>query len=128
MGTNRKKIALIVTVFLFYLISSTTSAQSIEVATDKTGYKLDETIKLKYISSIKIDSIKQGNLDNFEIIKKPVSIDQYYENGKIVSKYVRSFFLKAKKPGPFLIDSPEFYFKGNVLRSKPIKITITGVL
>jgi hypothetical protein len=101
--------------------------QELLVKTEKTTYKIDETITVVFEINAKVDSVGQFFENNFRILNKPSQSSQSSTvNGETSYFFSVTYELKAIVPGKIEIISPIFYLENREQKTEKLMLTISG--
>lgn len=115
---------LILNIILQLGFFSTVFGQTVEIEVEKTEYKFDEIIEVKFVIDFNEDSITASQFDGFELIDGPyTSSSTSIING--VKQYQKSliYFLRPINSGDLVINSPTFFQNENrITNTKDITV------
>lgn len=108
------------------LVSTLFYGQEVVVKTEKSEYKIDETITLVYEVKAKVDSESKLNGKNFTLIDGPKN-RQYTttRGGETTITFTATYRIKAISPGTIEVISPIFYFDNQQKKASNLVLTIS---
>ena len=117
----------ILQILITIAVSTTVYGQNVSVKTEKTEYKIEETITLVYEVKAKVDSVSKLTVGNFKIINGPRTSQSVSTiNGQTTLTYNLTYEIKANASGTIEIISPTFYSDNQESIAEKLNLTISG--
>jgi hypothetical protein len=119
---NKKLIYILMNIFPLFLMGQV----RFEVEIEKSNLKVGESTQINYIFSGNGDDFSPPSFKGFNIGGSYQSNNYTNINGVASAQTSYSFIIQATKPGKFFIEPASIYYRGKIVNSKGINITVAN--
>ncbi len=115
-------------ILFFMMFAIQVSAQQVELVTSVSKNKLGVTQRLRIefkVNKQGADNFVPPNFENFEVLAGPSSsISQSWVNGQFSYSQAYIYIIKPKKVGTFVIPAATIEYRGEIIKSNTVKVTV----